>query len=93
VHKLTDEPIESSGDWPAVIAHPQAIFIGTLDSPPTLLLASSADSGVDAGATLKPVLEAHGGRGGGSPRIGQGTVADVDALRRAVQAVVSGLTS
>ena len=94
VHKLTDEPIEKlRGLAHAVIAHPQAIFIGTLDSPPTLLLASSADSGVDAGATLKPVLEAHGGRGGGSPRIGQGTVAEVDALRRAVQAVVSGLTS
>ena len=94
VHKLTDEPIEKlRGLAHTVIAHPQAIFIGTLDSPPTLLLASSTDSGVDAGSTIKSVLEAHGGRGGGSPRIGQGTVADVDALRRAVQAVVSGLTS
>ena len=72
---------------------PQAIFVGTHDSPPTLLLASSADSGVDAGSILKPVLEAHGGSGGGSPRIGQGTVADGDALQRAVQALVSSLTS
>jgi len=94
VYKLTNQPIEKlRGLAQAVIAQPQAIFVGTHDSPPTLLLASSADSGVDAGSILKRVLEAHGGRGGGSPRIGQGTVADGDALQRAVQALVSSLTS
>lgn len=39
-----------------------------------LLLAASADSGIDAGKHLKAVLSAHGGRGGGSPRIAQGSV-------------------
>jgi alanyl-tRNA synthetase len=94
VQRLTGQPIEKlRGLAQAVIAQPQAIFIGTLDFPATLLLASSADSGVDAGGTLKPVLEKHGGRGGGSPRIGQGTIPDSDSLNRAVQALVSALTS
>jgi alanyl-tRNA synthetase len=39
-----------------------------------LLLAASTDSGVDAGKQLKAILSAHGGRGGGSPRMAQGTL-------------------
>ncbi|HSE67823.1 MAG TPA: alanyl-tRNA editing protein [Gemmatimonadales bacterium] len=94
VQRLTGQPIEKlRGLAQAIITHPRALFVGTLDSPPTLLLASSADSDVDAGATLKPVLEKHGGRGGGSQRIGQGTEADTDTLNRAVQTLVSTLTS
>jgi alanyl-tRNA synthetase len=94
VQRLTGQSLEKlRGLGQSLIAQPKAIFIGTLGSPPTLLLACSADSGVDAGATFKPVLEAHGGRGGGSPRMGQGTVADTDTLNRAVQALVSTLTS
>ena len=41
-------------------------------------------SGVDAGKVLKPMLAAVGGRGGGSPRIAQGSVPDVGALDRLV---------
>jgi alanyl-tRNA synthetase len=39
-----------------------------------VLLAASADSGVDAGALLKGALAAHGGRGGGTPRLAQGAL-------------------
>ena len=39
-----------------------------------VLLAASADSGVDAGARLKGALAAHGGRGGGTPRLAQGAL-------------------
>lgn len=39
-----------------------------------VLLAASAESGVDAGPVLRAALQAHGGRGGGSPRLAQGTV-------------------
>jgi len=94
VHRAGGRPIGAlRGLAQAVLTHPKVILLGSIDSPPSLLLATSADSGVDAGATLKPILDSHDGRGGGSPRIAQGTVADGDALNRAVQALVSGLTS
>lgn len=53
-----------------------------LVSPATggVLLAASADSGVDAGALLKGALGALGGRGGGSPRQAQGTLPDAERL-------------
>ncbi len=65
------------------------VFLATSDAPPTILLATSADSGVDAGAVLKAALSAAGGRGGGSPRLAQGTVPDAAALA-AVRAQVAG---
>lgn len=59
---------------------PGTILLGTSETPPTVLLATSADSGVDAGATLKAALAAAGGRGGGSARLAQGTVPSTEAL-------------
>jgi alanyl-tRNA synthetase len=44
-----------------------------------VMLAAAADTGFDAGANLKPALATVGGRGGGSPRIAQGSVADAEA--------------
>jgi alanyl-tRNA synthetase len=58
----------------AAIALPATIVTGILIEPPTLLLATSADTGLDAGTLLKPVLAALGGRGGGSARIAQGSL-------------------
>ena len=65
------------------------LFLATSEAPPTILLATSADSGVDAGALLKAALGVAGGRGGGSPRLAQGTVPDAAALA-AVRARVAG---
>ncbi len=59
---------------------PGAVLLATLTSPPTVLLASAPDSGVDAGALLKPALAAAGGRGGGNARIAQGSAPSVEAL-------------
>ena len=53
-------------------AEAKAVLI--LVSPPSVVLGSSADSGVDVGALLKAVIAAHGGKGGGSPRLAQGVV-------------------
>jgi alanyl-tRNA synthetase len=64
----------------AVADLPRAVFVGVIDSPPTLLLAASADSGVNAGSLLKERVTEVGGRGGGSPRLAQGTVPDSAAL-------------
>jgi alanyl-tRNA synthetase len=50
------------------------VYAGFAGTPPTVVFAASEDSGVNAGAVLKPVLAAVGGRGGGSPRVAQGSV-------------------
>jgi len=66
-------------------AREKAIFVAALAQPPSVLLAVSADAGVDAGKTLKAALETTGGRGGGSARMAQGSVATADALERVVE--------
>jgi alanyl-tRNA synthetase len=61
-------------------AQPKGIFMATLKDPPSVLLAASADSGVDAGKVLKAALTEAGGRGGGNARIAQGSVPDAGLL-------------
>jgi alanyl-tRNA synthetase len=61
-------------------AQPQSVFTATLSDPPSVLLATSADSGLDAGKLLKTALTEAGGRGGGNPRIAQGSVPDAALL-------------
>lgn len=58
----------------AAIALPGTIVTGCLAEPPTLLLATATDTGLDAAAILKPVLAVLGGRGGGNARIAQGSL-------------------
>jgi len=61
-------------------ALPKAVFVAALSEPASVMLATSADSGVDAGQTLKAALQAGGGRGGGTARMAQGSVPDTAAL-------------
>ncbi|HYL30407.1 MAG TPA: DHHA1 domain-containing protein [Gemmatimonadales bacterium] len=70
----------------AVAALPRVVFVGVAASPPGLLVAASEDSGRDAGAMLRDALAPAGGRGGGTPRLAQGTVG-AEALERVVEAV------
>ncbi|MCA0375687.1 MAG: hypothetical protein LCH84_08460 [Gemmatimonadetes bacterium] len=59
-------------------------------APTGVLLAASEDTGVDAGAQLRAALQAAGGRGGGSPRVAQGSLpasAGADALDALVRTV------
>ncbi len=51
------------------------------------LLATSADSGLDAGPLLRTALQAVGGRGGGSARVAQGAVGDPASLERLAHAL------
>ena len=64
----------------AFAAQPRAVYAARFDEPRAVLLASSADSGVDAGQVLKALLPSHGGKGGGSPRLAQGSLPDAAAL-------------
>jgi alanyl-tRNA synthetase len=73
----------------ASIALPRTVVIGALDKPPSVLLASSEDSGVDSGRLLKERLVAAGGKGGGSPRIAQGSLPDVAARDALVASLVN----
>ena len=61
-------------------AQPMSVFLATMKDPPSVLLATSADSGVDAGRLLKAALAEAGGRGGGNARIAQGSVPGAAAL-------------
>ncbi len=61
---------------------PEAVFVAALSDPPSVLLAASADSGIDAGKVLKAALTEAGGRGGGSARIAQGSVGSRELLDR-----------
>ena len=72
----------------AVIALPRALLVGAVTEPPSLLFASSEDAGVDAGKSLREAVTKLGGRGGGSPRIAQGTVPDANRLGEAVASIL-----
>jgi len=68
---------------------PRVVVVGVLRSPPSVLLAASEDSGVDAGKLLKERLSSVGGRGGGSPRMAQGGVPDGSVLEPLVGDLVN----
>jgi alanyl-tRNA synthetase len=72
----------------AAFTLPKVVVVGALSNPPSVLLATSEDSGVDAGKTLKEKLAAAGGRGGGSPRLAQGSVPDATALDSVVESLI-----
>jgi len=61
-------------------AQPKAVFIGAIDQPAAILLATSPDSGIDAGKTLQPLLAQAGGRGGGNARMAQGSALTLPAI-------------
>jgi len=68
-------------------AQPKAVFVALLDDPPALLLAVSADSGMDAGKLLKEALTQAGGRGGGNQRMAQGSLPSREALEQVLSQI------
>lgn len=68
----------------------RVVFVAITTAPPAVILGTSADSGVDAGATLKAALTAVGGRGGGSPRLAQGAAPSAAHLRDIVATLLIG---
>lgn len=63
-----------------VVPLERATLVMIAADPPTVYFATSADSGVEAGAALKPALASVGGRGGGSARLAQGMAASTELL-------------
>jgi len=64
----------------ALIALGGCAVLVTTVAPPSLLFATSEDTNINAGQTLRDVLPRLGGRGGGSPRVAQGTVANAEQI-------------
>jgi alanyl-tRNA synthetase len=75
----------------AYVENPHAVFLLALERPASILLATSGDTGHDAGAILKAALATAGGRGGGSARLAQGTLADAAALDAVLTALLATL--
>ena len=69
----------------------RVLFVGATQSPPAIVFAATADSSVDAGASLKAALARHSGRGGGSPRVAQGTVESLASLDAIVAELAGGV--
>jgi alanyl-tRNA synthetase len=63
----------------ALLDHSKVVFIGTT-SEKAMIVAASEDSGFDAGKLLKTALVAAGGKGGGSPRLAQGSPASPEVV-------------
>jgi alanyl-tRNA synthetase len=62
------------GKAQAFVAQGRAIVVALGTQPAGVLVACSADAGVNAGAVLKQVLAEAGGRGGGSATVAQGSL-------------------
>jgi len=60
----------------------KAVFVAVSKDPPSVLVAASKDAGIHAGNMVKAAVTASGGRGGGSPTLGQGSVPAVEALEK-----------
>ncbi|MEY4548733.1 MAG: hypothetical protein RL685_4928 [Pseudomonadota bacterium] len=69
------------------IAQTRALFVATLEQPPSLLVAAAEDSGSDAAALLRAALGAAGGRGGGNARLAQGSAPGAEGLELALAAL------
>ena len=67
----------------------KAMFLAVGENPPSILLATSKDSGIAAGDRLKILLAAAGGRGGGTPSLAQGSVQSGKELDNIVQMLVN----
>lgn len=68
----------------AFVAGPKAAFLAICADPHSVLLAASADSGMDAGKAVKAAVTGAGGRGGGNSALAQGSVPSAEALERVV---------
>ncbi len=85
---LTDTPVASQQTMAQqFILGQQAVFIASSAAPAAVLLAASEDSALDAGRLLREALQQVGGRGGGTPRVAQGSAPSADAARACAQAL------
>jgi alanyl-tRNA synthetase len=63
----------------AFTAKPEAVLLVLAEDPPGVLIACSPDAGLNAGAILKQILSAAGGKGGGAATLAQGSLPNAEA--------------
>jgi alanyl-tRNA synthetase len=68
----------------------RAIYIAATDQPPSIILAASPDTGVNAGEVLKSLLAKAGGRGGGNPALAQGSLPSKQAMETVLRQLTAG---
>jgi alanyl-tRNA synthetase len=85
VHEAITDDLRSRAT--SFASQPKAVFIAASENPPSILMAASKDSGVNAGERVKNAVTSNGGRGGGSPTMAQGSLPNTEALQRAVSAL------
>jgi alanyl-tRNA synthetase len=73
----------------AFTAGDKSLFLAICEQPPSVLIAASKDSGVNAGSLLKAVLTEFGGRGGGNAVLAQGSFPNADELQRIIPALLN----
>jgi alanyl-tRNA synthetase len=66
------------------------IFVAITEQPAAILVAAAADSGLDAGKSLKAALAEAGGRGGGNAQMAQGSLPEKTALDTVLARVLGG---
>jgi alanyl-tRNA synthetase len=82
---------ESRAEAQTFAAAGPGIFLAVVETPPSVLLAASKESGVHAGDLLKRALTEAGGRGGGNAALAQGSLPSKEALNQLVGALAGQL--
>jgi alanyl-tRNA synthetase len=87
--RLADAPIDDAlrAKAQAITGRGKAVVLAVAANPPGVLIACSADTGLNAGAILKQALLASGGRGGGSAVLAQGSLPDPEAAHALAKAL------
>ena len=73
----------------ALLDRPKVVFIGTTPEK-AVVVAASEDSGFDAGKLLKTALATADGKGGGSPRLAQGSPGSPEVVSAILAALTPG---
>jgi alanyl-tRNA synthetase len=69
----------------------RAAFAARVKGGTAFVIATSEDSGIDAGKLVREALAAVGGKGGGSPRIAQGNAPTPDAAETLIAALANAI--
>ena len=75
----------------AVLEIEHVILVATTVEGNGLLVAATGDSGADAGKLIRESLGAVGGKGGGSPRLAQGTAPSTELTTKALELIRAAL--
>jgi alanyl-tRNA synthetase len=85
-HAAIDDAMRTRAQ--AFVAGGKAAFLVVSLSPPAILLAASADSGIHAGDRVKVAVTAAGGRGGGNQGLAQGSLPAAENLDAITEALL-----